>query len=139
MRFSTYYPLGLFAAALLAGCNGDPVAPTAPTTPSFTQTLVPNHTYRFTLSCSSAAPLSTVVLSTSNLGVILPPLLCGGSLSISGFNQFRYDITVQDQSQQVHIICNNFVGGTTTTGVFKCKLKQWWAMLTVTDLGETPI
>src|SRR5215211_3790870 len=63
VRLSSYYPLGVLAAALLAGCSSDPAAPTAPTTPSFSQSspLILGHLYRFTLTCTDAVSLYSFV------------------------------------------------------------------------------
>ena len=134
MRFSTYYPLGVLAAALLAGCSGDPAATTAPTTPSFSQTsqIDPTHRYRFSLSCSNAASLSGVLITLLTGSVGSATLFCGQSVQMQLFFDFSYRILVREDPS---VAVKECIDVTHTTGDFRCKSKKWSATLTVTDLG----
>jgi hypothetical protein len=115
--------LGVIAAALLAGCSGDPAATTSPTTPSFSQTSLfdPTHRYVFRLSCSNAAPGSIADVSLSTFES-LRPLVCGAFQIASGFVFFTYEIRVEDVFDPDPATFIEFcLGGSNTTGQFKCK------------------
>jgi len=132
VRFSNYAPLGVIAAALLAGCSSDPAATTAPTTPSFSQTspIDPTHLYSLDLSCSQAASFSDMMIVV--FGEVIGPFHCGASTVFGGIGNFAALVSVRDQPLFSITQCTF---SSNTTGDFKCKTKKWSATLTVTDLG----
>jgi hypothetical protein len=139
VRLSSYYPLGVLAAALLASCSSDPAAPTAPTTPSFSQSspLILGHLYRFTLTCTDAASEhSFVVIRTDRLSGLPDQfqVRCGEGLVApnQGFVSFSYSIVLQGAF--ISKLCEDT--DVNTVGPFKCrKGNQYSATLMLIDLG----
>jgi hypothetical protein len=135
VRFSSYYPLGVLAAALVAACGNDPAASTAPTTPSFSQSspLILGHLYRFTLTCADAVSQFSFVEIRTDLGDLFE-VRCGEGQTAPthNFGSFSYRIVLQGGF--ISKLCENT--DINTVGPFKCrKGSQYSATLMLIDLG----
>ena len=142
MRLRTTFLGCLTIPFLLLACSEDEPLPTAPATPTpdFASTaakpvpLDPSHTYRFALTCSSAAEGSLVSITTAtNIPRISMP--CNSSTELgaaygTAFNEFGYEISLDSPSGKA---CADAV--VATTGSFKCRFRKHTATLSVVDEG----
>lgn len=126
---------------LLLACSEDQALPTGPAaTPDFALSagkpvaLDPSHTYRFGLTCSSAAPGAQVgVITATNIPRI--DLACNSSTELgaaygTAFSEFGYELSLGTPTGKV---CS--ATGVRTTGSFKCRSRKYTATLTVIDEG----
>jgi hypothetical protein len=115
-------PTGPAASPDLALIAGKPVS------------LDPSHTYRFGLTCSSAAPGAQVsVITATNIPRIDFP--CNSSTELgaaygTAFSEFAYELALGTPTDKV---CS--ATGVTMTGSFKCRSRKYTATLTVIDEG----
>lgn len=126
---------------LLVACSGEQSLATAPTTvsglalsASRTAPLDPSHTYRFTTTCSSAAPNSLVTITTATniprISVTCDSWTELGAAYGTAFSEFGYEVSLDSPAGKV---CSE--AGMTTTGTFKCRSQKYTAAFTVTDEG----